>query len=50
VWRWWPARGAAGARFTWPGWDEPRWRARRRPVFEAMREAFRAVDYRTETR
>jgi hypothetical protein len=50
VWRRWPARGAAGARFTWPGWDEPRWRARRRPVFEAMREAFRTVDYRTETR
>jgi hypothetical protein len=50
VWRRWPARGAAGARFTWPGWDEPRWRARRRPVFDAMREAFRTVDYRRETR
>jgi hypothetical protein len=50
AWRQWPARGAAGVRFTWPGWDEPRWRARRRPVFGAMQEAFRTVDYRREER
>jgi hypothetical protein len=45
-WRRWPAAGADGARFSWPTWEEPRWRARRRPVYEAMRAVFRTVDYR----
>ncbi len=29
------------ARFTWPTWEAPRWRVRKRPVFDALREAFR---------
>lgn len=32
------------ATFRWSGWEEPRWRARRRPVWEALRRAFEAVD------
>jgi tetratricopeptide (TPR) repeat protein len=28
------------ARFSWPTWEVPRWQARRRPVFEAMRRTF----------
>jgi hypothetical protein len=44
-WRTLPAAGAADpsegvARFSWPTWEQPRWRARRRPVFEAMRRTF----------
>lgn len=48
-WRTWPSTdvggGSAGgvAAFRWDGWDEPRWRARRRPVWEALRAAFEAV-------
>lgn len=45
-WRAWPATGRAEdvARFTWPTWDEPRWRARIRPVYGAMRETYRSMD------
>ncbi|MGD2067389.1 MAG: tetratricopeptide repeat protein, partial [Gemmatimonadota bacterium] len=32
------------ASFSWPGWEEPRWRSRRRPVFDRMRETFAALD------
>jgi len=44
-WRSWPASGAATdvARFTWPTWETPRWRARRRPVFDVMRETFEGL-------
>lgn len=39
----------AGATFAppptwqWPGWDEPRWYAARKPLFDAMRETFGAI-------
>ncbi len=33
----WPT---AAARFSWPAWDEPRWRARTRPVYDSLRAAF----------
>ncbi len=44
-WRSWPRSGATDevAEFTWPTWEEPTWRSRRRPVFNAMREAFGRV-------
>ena len=42
AWQVWPAsqQRADAASFTWPTWDEPRYRVRRRPVFEAMRTVF----------
>jgi hypothetical protein len=45
AWTQWPASGRAGdvASFTWPTWQEPRWRERRRPVYDAMREVYRTV-------
>lgn len=45
-WRQWPAGGRAGdvAQFTWPTWEQPRWRERERPVFGAMRDAFRTLN------
>ena len=45
-WRRWPAsnRAADVPLFTWRTWEEPRWRARPRPVYDAMREAFRTLD------
>lgn len=45
-WRSWPVSGAKTdvARFTWPTWEEPSWRARRRPVFDALRETFEFLD------
>jgi hypothetical protein len=33
----WPT---AVTRFTWAGWEEPRWRARRRPAFDTLRAVF----------
>ena len=32
------------ARFQWPTWDTPRWRARRRPVYWSMKETFAALE------
>ncbi len=29
--------------WRWAGWEEPRWYAERKPVFDAMRETFRAI-------
>jgi Tetratricopeptide repeat len=45
AWRQWPASGreADVATFTWPGWEEPRWRERIRPVYDAMREVYRTI-------
>ncbi len=33
----WPM---AAARFGWPGWNEPRWQARARPVYDSLRAVF----------
>jgi hypothetical protein len=55
-WRSWPATGAARdvAAFTWATWDEPRFEARRRPVFDAMRDVYsemsRATPHRAANR
>ncbi|HEX6911985.1 MAG TPA: tetratricopeptide repeat protein, partial [Longimicrobium sp.] len=45
TWRPWPASGRAAdvAGFSWPTWEAPRWRERRRPVYDAMRETFQAL-------
>lgn len=29
--------------WRWPGWEEPRWYAERKPLFDAMREVFRGI-------
>jgi hypothetical protein len=40
-----PESGVAGdvPLFTWDAWEEPRWTARRRPQFEALRRAYREI-------
>jgi hypothetical protein len=45
-WQSWPASGARGdvAMFSWEMWDAPEFRVRRRPVFDAMRVAFRELE------
>jgi hypothetical protein len=44
-WISWPATGRASdvALFTWPTWEEPRWRTRARPVYEVMRSTWREL-------
>jgi len=44
-WRSWPKSGSTFdvAQVTWQAWDEPLWRERRRPVFDALREIFMGV-------
>lgn len=42
-WRTWPDPGSAVERFSWRGWEVPRWRARRRPVFAVLRSTFREL-------
>jgi len=37
-----PADGVA--RYAWPMWEEPRWQARRRPTFAAMRDTWLALE------
>lgn len=46
AWRQWPASGreADVAFFTWDTWEEPRWRERVRPVYDAMREVYRTMN------
>lgn len=46
AWHRWPASEApeAVARWSWPTWEEPTWTSRRRPVFEALRHAFRDLE------
>jgi len=41
-WQSLPASGSAAdvAAFTWPTWEQPTWRSRRRPAFDEMREVF----------
>lgn len=34
---------AAPPVWRWPGWESPRWYAERKPLFEAMREAFASI-------
>lgn len=45
-WTQWPASGGASsvAMFTWPTWEVPRYRERVRPVYSAMRDAYRTMD------
>jgi hypothetical protein len=47
-WSLWPASGAASdvALFTWPTWEEPRWRMRQRPLYDVLRETWRALSPR----
>jgi hypothetical protein len=44
-WQVWPESGRRQdvANFTWPTWEQPRFRSRRRPVFDAMRQAFQGL-------
>lgn len=41
-WQSLPASGSAAdvAAFTWPTWEQPTWKSRRRPAFDEMREVF----------
>lgn len=34
---------AAPPTWRWPAWEQPRWYAERKPLFNAMRETFRAI-------
>lgn len=45
-WTQWPrtADPATVERFAWEPWEEPRWRARRRPLYDAMRDVFGELD------
>lgn len=36
--------------WTWPTWDTPAWYSERKPLFDAMRETFRAIPERPEPR
>ncbi len=44
----WNVRPAGGRHdvvlFTWPTWDEPRWRSRRRPAFDSLRAVFTELE------
>ena len=45
AWQQWPeTRPDSAETFTWPTWDEPRWRFRVRPGFEAMRQVFTELE------
>lgn len=45
AWRAWPAPGRGStALFRWPTWEEPRWRARRRPVFDSLRAVYAELE------
>lgn len=39
-----PAGADTAVLFTWPTWDEPRWRSRRRPVFDSLRAVFTELE------
>jgi hypothetical protein len=49
-WRLWPESGSRRdvAGFSWPAWDEPRFRARLRPVHDAMRAVYRELERDTQ--
>jgi hypothetical protein len=44
-WQVWPESGQRRdvAHFTWPTWEQPLFRTRRRPVFDSMRQVFQEV-------
>jgi hypothetical protein len=46
--RWSVIRPADGSgmvgRFTWPTWEEPRWRVRRRPVFDILKATWAGLE------
>jgi hypothetical protein len=44
-WQLWPRSGERGdvASFTWATWETPRFRARRRPVYDAMRDVYQEL-------
>jgi len=46
AWTQFPASGRTAdvAMFTWPTWEQPRWRERVRPAYAAMREVYRTLD------
>lgn len=45
TWRSWPGSGSAFdvAEISWETWEEPQWRERRRPVFDALRRIFMGI-------
>jgi len=45
TWCTWPASGQADdvARFSWDTWDDPRWRIRPRPLYEALQAVYRST-------
>jgi hypothetical protein len=45
-WRQWPASGSRAdvPLFTWDTWEQPRWRARARPAYDALRDAWNRLD------
>jgi hypothetical protein len=49
AWSEFPRGSDPVARFSWEPWDVPSWRARRRPVFETMKEVFHRLTAEHET-
>jgi tetratricopeptide (TPR) repeat protein len=51
-WHQWPGENGEreAASFSWATWEEPRWRARVRPTFEAMQRVFQELDAREDFR
>ncbi len=45
-WSFWPAPAnvESVARYSWPTWETPQWRSRRRPAYEEMRRTFRSLE------
>jgi hypothetical protein len=52
TWCTWPATGRADdvARFTWDPWDDPRWRIRPRPLYEALQATYRSMQRTAQQR
>jgi hypothetical protein len=42
-WTTWPTSHESVARFTWPTWETPTYKVRRRPVFDTMRNTWQAL-------
>ncbi len=42
-WVTWPASDEPVTQFTWPRWETPRFRERRRPVFDVMRRTWQTI-------